>query len=253
MISIHIEKSDLIFQKSSEFLINWLRLYHNIGQKTLLLLSGGSATKLYPLLAEFIKTSNLDLNFLAFGQVDERFGKGLGFRVQGLGEKDINSYLIGKTGLWDACKERKIPYYLVSQEGTLEKSADQYNKTIEKLFKEYIYKVAILGIGEDGHTAGLIPGYGSEWDIDKYAVGYDHRQNGPRGPFCPGGFRFRISLTPKVISQLDYGIIVALGEKKRKAIEQALDPINQNNLNKYPAAIIQKIKKVDLFTDICPD
>ncbi|MBI4990949.1 6-phosphogluconolactonase, partial [Candidatus Gottesmanbacteria bacterium] len=103
---IHVEKNNLIFRKSSDFLIKWIKLYHNIGQKTLLLLSGGSVVRLNSDVTQFIKNSDLNFDFLTFAQVDERF--------QPENQEDINAYQIEKTGLWKVCKEKNIPYYLIS-------------------------------------------------------------------------------------------------------------------------------------------
>ena len=63
-------KSSEVFQRANELLINYIKLYHNITQKTLLLLSGGSAVELYKPLAKFIRESDLDWKFLKIAQVD---------------------------------------------------------------------------------------------------------------------------------------------------------------------------------------
>lgn len=247
-ITIHTEKSELIWDKASEFLINWLRLYHNIGQKTLLLLSGGSVTRLYSDLAQFINTSDLNFDFLAIGQVDERFKPEQpgGFKST----KEINAEFIRETGLWQVCQKKNIPYNFPHQEGTLEEAAKKYNKQLSDLFEHFPYKIGVLGIGEDSHTAGLLPGYERVWNIDKYIIGYNLGQNNPRGLFCQHKFKQRISVTPRALRQLDHTIVVAVGEKKKEAIDNVINPLNIDNFDKYPAAILQKIKKVDLFTDI---
>lgn len=235
-ITIHTEKKAYIFKEALQFLINWLRLYHNIGQRTLLLLSGGSATKLYPALAEFIKSSDLDFSFLAIGQVDERF---FGKEQTTNNKEHINAKIIKQTGLWETCAQKKIPYYLISQEGSLESSTAAYDKIISGLFGRFPYKVGVLGIGEDCHTAGLLPGYEKFWNKDAFAAGYANA----------GKFSQRITVTPDALSFLDQAVVVAAGKKKRQAIENALKKENLKKLNKYPAAIMHNIKRVDLFTD----
>ncbi|MBI4991315.1 6-phosphogluconolactonase, partial [Candidatus Gottesmanbacteria bacterium] len=155
---------------------------------------------------------------------------------------------------WRVCRERNIPYDIISQEETLEKSGDQYDRTVEKLFKEYVYKVAVLGIGEDGHTAGLLPGYEKKWNKNKYIVGYrisQHRQNNAMALFCQGKGNFpqRISLTPKALKELDQAIIVAVGEKKKTAIKKLLNQSNESNLSnidKMPSVIVTSIPQVNL-------
>lgn len=231
-ITSHTEKNELIWNKASEFLANWLRLYHNIGQKTLFLLSGGSVTNLYTDLTKFINTSELNFDFLVFAQVDERF--------KPPHKADINAHVITETRLLKVCHKKNIPYYLIPQEGTLKEAAEKYNKQLSDLFEHATYKICVLGIGEDAHTAGLLPGYKKDWNKDLYTVGY--RNN--------GRFSQRITVTPEVLYDLDQAIVVAVGEKKKEAIKSALNPLNIDNTGKYPAAILQKMEKVDLFTDI---
>jgi 6-phosphogluconolactonase/glucosamine-6-phosphate isomerase/deaminase len=238
---IHVDSIETIWQKAAEFLLELLVTHQN--EKVLLLLSGGSAVKLYDRIKYYV--SSITDNYLAIAQVDERF--------QPVNNDDVNAITIGKTGLWEACEKKNIPYCLISQEGTLKEAAEKYNNQIASLIGKYPFKIGVFGIGEDAHTAGLLPGYEKEWNTDKLVVGYDtdkQRQNSPAGLICPQIIRHRITVTPKALRQLDHAIVVAIGEKKRGAIENALNPMSQNNLNKYPAVILQKIKKVDLFTDI---
>lgn len=236
-MEIHSYTPDLVFQKASEFLINWLKLYHNIHQKTLFLLSGGSVVKIHSDLAKFINNSKLNFDFLAFAQVDERK-----FNIQHstFNREDINAYQIEKSGLWEVCKKKNIPYDLISQEGTLEQAAKKYNRRLQEFFEHFTYKIGVLGIGEDAHTAGLLPGYETSWNVNSQVVGYE----------LEGLFRQRITITPKALLQLDQAIVMAAGGKKKEAIKIAVNPSNIDNIDKYPAALLQKINRVDLFTDI---
>lgn len=205
-------------QKNIKRLIDTLKQNLDSGKKTLLLLSGGSSINVYPYLSSISK-------LLVIAQVDERF--------QPENREDINAGAIKKAAF-------HAPYYIVSQEGSVEKTAEEYNKTIEDLWKKCDCKIAVLGIGEDCHTAGLIPGYEKDWNTNRFVVGYK---------LAPGQkFRARVTVTPNLLLQLDCALIVAAGEKKKEAIKNALKKENFKNLNKYPAAIIQKIKKIDLFT-----
>lgn len=215
MINLHAFPQNEVFVKAGERLIEQIKQALSDGKNPLLLLSGGSVMALYPKLAEFIQ--------LKIAQVDERF--------QPENKEDINARAIDKTGF-------QVPYYKVRQEGSVKKAAEEYNRTVRDLWKKCDYKIAVLGIGEDCHTAGLIPGYEKDWNIDQYVSGYNLKQ---------GKFRQRITVTPKLLRQLDYALIVAVGEKKKTAIQNALKKENLEDLDKYPAAIIQKIKEVDLF------
>ena len=57
-------------------------------------------------------------------------------------------------------------------------------------------------------------------------------------------------MTPKALSELDYALVVAVGEKKRWAITNAFKKDNSEDLDRYPAALLQNIKLVEMFTNI---
>ena len=225
MINIYKESSDLIWQRAYKRLVGKLEKQ----EKSLILLSGGSVTVLYPLLADYIRFQKPNV---ALGQVDERF--------QPLYSEDQNGKAIANTGLFDAFEKGKSPVFLVSQEGVLERAALEYDTVLKKLFEEYPYKTAILGIGEDGHTAGFLPGYESEWNKDRLVVGY--RNNGK--------YPMRISLTPKALRHIDYALVVAMGEGKRGVIKNLELRIMNYELNKFPAGILGQMKEVDVYTDV---
>lgn len=228
----------------------------NHKKRVLIFLSGGSSVNLYTKLAGWI-TSKKDIGEnIAFAQVDERFqprDQVSGIRFQGSGGKNnnnINADTIGESGLWRICDSQKIPCYLISQLGTLKESANKYNKIISKLFDSFDYKIAVLGIGEDGHTAGLLPGYEKDWNTDRYVVGYNLGQNNARALFCQHKFRQRITVTPKLLEKLDYALIIVRGERKRNAIETLLKKDDHSDLNRNPATVIQNIKEAELLTDV---
>src|SRR3989338_3588527 len=125
-----------IYFQAAKKLIDVLSRSLRERKKTLLLLSGGSVIALYLKLAKFTQ--------LKIAQVDERF--------QPENKDDVNAEAIAKTGFL-------LPYYKVRQDTTLAEAARGYDNEISKLMEWADYKVAVLGIGEDCHTAGLIPGY----------------------------------------------------------------------------------------------
>lgn len=239
MISFHTPTNEKIWNEVTQFLVKKLK---ERPEKKLVFLSGGSITRLYEKVGEAIRIGAIDSSSLAFAQGDERFQprQNSDFGFQNSDKSNINAEVIGETGLWDVCKEKRIPYHLISQEGTVESAAIEYNETIARLLTEYPYRIALLGIGEDGHTAGLLPGYQKMWDTDRFAVGYENK----------GLYKERISVTPTLLKLLDQALIVALGEKKREALEKVFKKENRDNIDTYPAALLRTIQKVDLFTDI---
>lgn len=229
---IHLQQSDQVFEMAAGFLIGRIRQNQDISLKTLVLLSGGSTVNLYGRLADFIKSSAGDFGFLTFAQADERF------RPEN--NDDINAKVIAGTGLNEACKQKGIKFFTVSQNPGFEDSVSEYNVNMTKLFKENTYKTAILGIGPDGHTAGLLPGHRMNWERQDMAVGYEN----------VGSYKKRITLTPYAIRQLDLATVVAKGPEKQEALSKIFGEVKLTDTDKFPGLIIREIKEADLFTDV---
>ncbi len=194
MIKKHIEilrgenKSDLS-KKALELLSK------SVDSKTLLLLSGGSSPKfLYQLISKGEK-----LHPGAIALIDERFGIQM--------HENSNEKMIFETGLIDYINNEGIPFFRILTSGTIEEQAYRYEKVIAELFKKFTRKVAIMGIGSDGHTAGIKPEL--NYDHKRLVVGYEDTN---------GSFGKRITLTFEVLSQINEFIILAFGENKKEAL-----------------------------------
>lgn len=237
MINIHTVSENQVWDTSSERLIEIIK--QNSSKKILLLLSGGSVVGMYGNLVRWIKDKKIRDKF-AMGQVDERFKPNGEWKMENARMNiDINANAIWKTGLWEVCEERKIPYFTITQEGTFEESARMYNARMHECMNEYTFKMAILGIGEDGHTAGLLPGYAKGWDKERWIVGYKNSSVYPQ----------RITITPKAIRLLDYALVAAVGGEKKWAIEKIVKDIRDANIDRTPGLLLRGIQNVDLFTD----
>lgn len=230
MIQIEHETADKIWQKSAFILRRKIEEIFAEKKRILLLLSGGSAVSLYQELAANIDTLEIKPDFLAIAQVDERFHPE--------NELKINSNAIENTKLIEKLGIKGIPFYKVPQTGTMRESAFNYDKLIKKLFGIYDYKIAVLGIGSDGHTAGILRGYNSEWEKDRFVFGYENR----------GEFPQRITMTPKAFSFLDFGLLVAVGGEKISALEKILNK-GSDDINNLPGLLIHRIKEVEVITD----
>lgn len=242
---VHSFQNLNIAKKVSEFLFSVIPVKKN--RPLVLFVSGGSAIDIYTHFARSLGGRTSDVSFLTIAQVDERFqhtqdtprvcSTPVGWRDQS------NAQAIEKTGLWNVCGEKNISYHIIFQEGTLEEAANEYNETMKSFGfaqdKEF-YKIALLGIGEDGHIAGLLPGYEKVWNVNSYAVGYNNSGKYPQ----------RISLTPKALRLMNMSIIYAKGAKKQKVLKELLDRNNRKNLDDFPAGIFREIENVHLFTDV---
>src|SRR3989344_1432460 len=194
-----------IWEQSAKILSGKLEEAGRADKKVLVLLSGGSAISIFQWLCDYFPNLAIRADNIAFGQIDERF--------QPVDQSEINSYAIEKSGLTELLTSKNIPFYKIPQTGTFREAAFNYDKLLTKLFGNFDYKIAVLGIGRDGHTAGLLRGYKREWDKDMMVTGYENR----------GEFKYRITITPKVFRMLDYGLITVSGIDKKEMVERILN------------------------------
>lgn len=195
-----------------------------IDRDTLLLLSGGTSPGLlYQLIA---RNETLEPGSVAL--IDERFGPPM--------HGNSNEKMIYETHLLEYLNSAGIPFYGVLKEEDLENVAEQYEETIRDLFKKYSKKVAVMGIGADGHTAGIKPGL--SYDHSRWVIAYDDI-NGPFGK--------RITLTFEALNEVNEFIILIFGKDKRGVFEKMFKEQNQDKL---PAVFFTTTSKVTLLTDI---
>ena len=107
--------------------------------------------------------------------------------------------------------------------------------------------IATMGIGTDGHTAGIMPSAENEkiflWRFDnphRWVVGYDATRKKNEHPL-------RVTTTVTFLRMIDHTIMFAVGSKKKNALRRALQ--QESALHRVPARIIHTMKSVYLFTD----
>lgn len=182
-------------------------LYEKVDRKTVLFLSGGATPKsLYSALAEdkIIKPA-------AVGLIDERFGKKF--------HEKSNEAMIQETGFLDYLKQQNIPFHpIITRRLSRQKTAEEYDKTSRDLFFHFQKSIAIMGIGTDGHTAGIIPNRKDFTDplFDEgkqqlFVGDYNDEKS---------DYKERISMTFAGLSLIDYFIILAFGKEKKKPLQQ---------------------------------
>lgn len=184
-------------------------LYAAVSTKTILYLSGGSTPKpLYEALAREEK-----LRPGVVGLIDERYGEPM--------HANSNEKMIAETGLLRYFSILDIPYYAMLRGVSIEDTARRYDELIRSLQTVFPRSIGILGIGDDGHTAGIAPNrqafhnpmFEKENAFDIVSWFDD----------AAGKFGKRVTQTFLALSLLDIIIVLALGEKKRKALTQLFE------------------------------
>lgn len=178
-------------------------LYSICNKDTLLFLSGGKTPKsLYEQLAKEKK-----LKVGAVAMVDERYGEPF--------HETSNELMIEKTGFLNFLSSQNIPFYSVLEnKRTRVETAKDYDQLLEHLLQSFHNKIGILGIGSDGHTAGLPVGIkNSELRMrnDALVAEFDD---------FPGPQKERITMTFKAISEFTSILVLVFGEDKKEALKE---------------------------------
>ncbi len=206
-----------------------------IDKKTVLFLSGGSTPK--DLYAKIAKDKKLQVGAVAM--VDERYGKRF--------HENSNELMIKNTGLLSYLEEKNIRFYPILEDKTREKTAQNYDETVRFLLSHFPKSVAILGIGTDGHIAGIAP---DRMDFKNPLFNKDRKDllvsefNDSKGEFGQ-----RITMTFSALSKIDKLIVLVFGDKKKRALELMNE---EGSMEEVPARFFKRpdiAKKTILITD----
>lgn len=106
--------------------------------------------------------------------------------------------------------------------------------------------IALLGMGPDGHTAGIFPDtdekvFHDRFGSDRLAIGY----RAPEYAVCPE----RVTVTPSFLERnIIQAFVFLTGEEKRAAWERVLR--NDEPIHLLPAGIFHELRKTEVFTDL---
>jgi len=207
-----------------------------IDTRTALFLSGGRTPKdLYSLLAD-----DEQIEPGAVALIDERYGEKL--------HSNSNENMLRTTGLIQYFSWRHMPFYPVIQENkSVDIVATEYDETIRYLLSQFPRSFGVLGIGLDGHTAGIA---GERADFHNPL--FDQEQNDKVVSWFDdfsGPFQTRVTMTFAGLSLLDVMLVLVLGDDKKEALEKTFSP---GSIEAVPARFFtlpEIAPKVVLITD----
>lgn len=163
--------------------------------------------------------------------VDERYGPS--------GHSNSNELLIEQSGLADFFKSKNIELQKVLSVLPFEETAFDYDRRLRELFVKYEKKVAVMGIGNDLHTAGIFAN-SLAIDAPKYVVSQVVADEFPK----------RITMTFEALKRFNAFIILAFGQDKKEVLKKLLED-GSLDIRKYPAVFYKKIAtKSYLITDV---
>jgi len=202
----------------------------------LLMLSGGSALSIIDYVGPTVLGANLTVSML-----DERFSLDPG----------INNFLqFQKTDFYKDAFEAEASFFgTVPRAGeTMEDLRQRWEKNLKTWRAENPAGliVATLGLGQDGHTAGIFPFpedpakfdqlfNGEEWTVAYNAEGKNK-------------YPERVTTTLAFLKMIDAGFALVCGIQKQEKFEQLT--LGKTKAADLPAAVWYEIKNVRVFTDL---
>jgi 6-phosphogluconolactonase/glucosamine-6-phosphate isomerase/deaminase len=157
-------------------------------------------------------------------QVDERFVEA--------DSPDSNWHQVIKAGFEP---KRASVYPVLTHEYTdVEQAARAYEQVAKEQFSQADFIIAQLGIGDDGHTAGILPGSAGASALE-LVTGY-------------AAERFeRITLTFPALELVDEAYVFAYGGAKLYALTRLMN--NHLPLETLPAAILRRLAQAVVYND----
>ncbi len=207
-----------------------------VDKKTVLYLSGGSTPK--KLYEKFTHDESLVPG--AAAMIDERYGEKF--------HPKSNELMMQGTGLLRYLQILDIPFYpILTSAASREETAAQYDSRLRMLQSNYPMHTGILGIGADGHTAGIAgnrTGFTNPvFDQDRknlFASEFDDKKS---------AFKERVTMTFLGLSMLDFLLVLVFGKEKKEALSKMFEKGSEQEI---PARFYTRpeiAKKTLIITD----
>jgi len=208
------------------------------GKQVLFLLSGGSALELL---------AGVEMKYvgkrMTIAVLDERFSR----------DPAVNNFSqVVETDFYKKAERKGIDYIdtRIHRKISLYGLAQKLERGLRRWKKKYPKGKIIItqGIGEDGHTAGVMPyaenpkKFTQLFEKDsRWVVGYNATKEKSEYPK-------RITITlPFLRNQVDCAVVYATGSNKRRVLRSLL--AKRGMLAKTPARVIHQIQNTFLFID----
>ena len=208
----------------------------NRGNAVLLLFSGGSALAISDFVGEELLAENLTVSV-----VDERF----------TADPALSNFAaMQATPFYELAQDKGVSFIgtLPRPGETLAQISHRFGHALDEWRTEHPQgKIfAVLGMGADGHTAGIFPLKTQETEFRRLFLGQDRVVGYNNGGQKPPPERFTVTLS--FFKLIDQAVIFVSGQEKKPVLEAVLEKIGK--LNELPALGWQEIKSAEIFTDL---
>lgn len=224
--------------RAREALQTMLREKKRSGVPMLLLLSGGSAFSLLDAIHKDACGTHI-----VIGMLDERFSV----------DEDINNFAqFVKTAFYANAKTSGAAF--IDTRGKGGETQDELTTRFLCSLQNWVTAhrdgvvVATMGMGADGHTAGIMP-FPEDPELfrqlfedeKRWVTAYDAGNKNP--------YPLRVTVTlPFLREQVAHTIVFVVGEEKKDAMRRVL--AEEGLLSETPARIIHEMKNVQVFSDV---
>lgn len=210
-------------------------LQHKEGS-ILLMLSGGSAFTILDFVSPDVLGSHVTVTVL-----DERYST----------NPKINNFTqLEQTDFYQTCIERgaHIISTKVREGESMEELRDRFDAALHEWKEQNKDGVilATMGIGSDGHTAGIFPGeHGVDFNGSDWVVGYSV-------PKEVNEYTDRVTVTSTFLCECVHKAIVLVAGKEKVQLIRELNTENQHMDEEYrkPMRVLLTMRDVILYTDL---
>lgn len=156
--------------------------------------------------------------------VDERYGE--------IGHGDSNHQQLLDAGV----NPGDAIFLNVLESGlSLDETIARYKSIAGQAFEEADTVIALMGIGADGHIAGILPNSHASYESEKYVVGYQ------ADPYT------RVTLTFPALRRISAAYVFAYGESKIDALKKLKS--EELTLEEQPAQILKDLPEAYVYND----
>lgn len=145
-------------------------------------------------------------------------------------DKDSN-YKMVQENLFSLIPHKAEQIYTIDQTLSPEEGAELYHKRVKNYLEtNYCFDLVLLGLGADGHTASLFPGYPELDEKVKCAVATE--KEAPLAPYVR-----RITMTSPALNRCSNMMYLIRGEEKKEIMDSVMkSKFNHRSVKEYPVS-----------------
>jgi 6-phosphogluconolactonase len=189
------------------------RISANAGRAAICLTGGSSPKQLYQLLATDAYRSRIPWDHVHWFIGDDRFVAA---------DDPLNNMGMARRLFLDRCAPADTIHPIATDAADPEDAARRYESELKSYYgfgrlnpARPLFDLVLMGVGPDGHTASLFPGYPAVEEMERWVVGVPEAHV---APFVP-----RVSLTLPVLGSCHEMLFEAAGADKRAILTRVFD------------------------------